>query len=69
MPTKNEATAEQKLDQLRAVVAPVMAWYNDVLAKGEPDESYLYDVTVDKFEEKLSRGDFQAIIDILRTES
>lgn len=57
----------EKLDKLRTILRPVITWYEKVLAEGEPDDSYLYDVTYEKFEE-LSRGDFQSIIEILRTE-
>lgn len=56
----------EKLDQLRTILRPVITWYEQTLADGEPDSSYLYDVTCEKFEEELSRGDFRSIIEILR---
>lgn len=58
-------SAEQKLEQLQAVLKPVIAWYEGVLTAGEPDSSYLYDTTCDQFDRLLSRGDCQAIVEIL----
>lgn len=57
-----------KLDKLRTILRPVIAWYEQTLTEGEPDSSYLYDVTCEQFERFLSRGDYQAIVEILRTE-
>lgn len=65
-PVPAAPTAEQKLDQLRAIVRPVLDWYEKTLAEGEPDSSYLYDTTAETFEQMLSRGDFQSIVEILR---
>ena len=55
----------EKIEALRKTLAPVINWYNKVLEDGEPDASYLYDVTSERFDD-LSRGDFQHIIEILR---
>ena len=57
--------AVEKLEQLRTILKPVIAWYEQVLRDGEPDSSYLYDETWSQFE-NLSRGDHQSIIEILR---
>lgn len=59
-------TSDEKLSQLRSILRPVITWYEEVLAEGEPDDSYLYDETADQFEQHLSRSDFQAIIEIVR---
>lgn len=58
-------TDSEKLEVLRATLAPVIKWYNQVLEEGEPDSSYLYDETCEQFN-TLSRGDFQDIIEVLR---
>ena len=56
----------EKLEKLRAIVQPVLNWYESVLEEGEPDSSYLYDTTCEVFDENLSRGDFQEIVELLR---
>lgn len=61
-------TPEEKLDQLRTVLRPVIAWYERVLADGQPDDSYLYDTTSEQFERLLSRGDYQSVIEIVRAD-
>lgn len=55
----------EKIERLRQVLKPVIEWYRKIQEEGEPDSSYLYDVTYEKFEDNLSRGDFQQIIEIL----
>ena len=55
----------EKLEELRKILKPILTWYEKVLEEGEPDSSYLYDTTVEEFN-NLSRGDFQNIIEILR---
>ncbi|MFI9507273.1 hypothetical protein [Nocardia sp. NPDC052566] len=59
-------TPEQKIEALRAILKPVIDWYEGVLAQGEPDGSYLYDATIEQFQDRLNRGDFQSIIEIVR---
>ncbi len=56
----------EKLEKLRAVLQPVINWYESVLEEGEPDSSYLYDTTYEVFNENLRGGDYQEIIELLR---
>ena len=56
----------ERIEKLRNVLAKVIDWYEGVLAQGEPDSSYLYDTTYEVFNDNLSRGDFQQIIELLR---
>lgn len=55
----------EELQELRKILKPVIEWYEQVLEEGEPDSSYLYDMTYEQFND-LSRGDFQRIIEIVR---
>jgi hypothetical protein len=59
---------EKKIIELRRILKPVIDWYEKVLQDGEPDGSYLYDTTYEVFNDNLSRGAFQNIIEILRSE-
>lgn len=56
----------ERVEGLRKVLAPVIAWYKQVEEDGEPDSSYLYDETEQRFAEKLRAGDFQAVIELLK---
>lgn len=56
---------EQKLEQLRKTLKPVIDWYKKIQYEGEPDSSYLYDTTYEVFNDNLSRGDFQRIVETL----
>lgn len=60
--------SDEKLDRLRGVLQPVIAWYEQVLRDGEPDGSFLYDMTAEQFDALLSRGDYQSVIEILRAD-
>lgn len=55
----------EKLETLRKTLKPVIDWYAKVLDEGEPDSSYLYDTTYEVFNDNLSRGDFQTIVETL----
>lgn len=55
----------EKLEKLRATLKPVIDWYKQVLEEGEPDGSYLYDTTYERFDDLLTRGQFQTIIEVL----
>lgn len=57
--------AEKDIERLRAILKPVLEWYQKVVDEGEPDGSYLYDTTYEIFNNNLSRGDFQEIVEIL----
>jgi hypothetical protein len=59
-------TDTEKLAQIRRILQPIIEWYKKIEEDGEPDGSYLYDVTVEKFEELLRRGDYQQIIELLK---
>lgn len=56
---------KEKLEALRKTLKPVIDWYKKVLDDGEPDGSYLYDTTCEIFDNQLSRGDYQRIIETL----
>ncbi len=56
---------EEKIEALRKTLKPIIDWYRKVQEEGEPDSSYLYDTTYERFDDLLSRGDFQQIIEIL----
>jgi hypothetical protein len=58
-------SSDEKLEVLRQVLKPVINWYQRVLDEGEPDGSYLYDTTYEIFNDNLSGGDFQKIIETL----
>jgi hypothetical protein len=58
-------TDKEKIEMLRKVCKPVIDWYAKVLEDGEPDGSYLYDTTYEVFNDNLTSGDFQNIIEIL----
>ena len=58
-------TDTQKIEQLREVLKPVIDWYRKIKEEGEPDCSYLYDTTYEMFNDNLSSGDFQQIIEVL----
>ena len=60
-------TDAERIVELQRILRPVIAWYDKIMAEGEPDGSYLYDTTYEVFNDNLSRGDFQSIIEILRT--
>ena len=55
----------EKITKLRAILEPILVWYRQVEEQGEPDSSYLYDTTYEKFND-LSHGDFQQIVEILK---
>lgn len=57
-------TDSDRISELRKELAPVIDWYTRILAEGEPDLSYLYDSTVDQFEQ-LHHGIYQLIIEAL----
>lgn len=57
--------AEAQIIQLKETLKPVLNWYQKILDEGEPDPSYLYDTTYEVFNDNLSSGDFQKIIEIL----
>lgn len=56
----------EKVAQLQKILKPIIEWYKEVEENGTSDDSYLYDTTVDKFEEELKRGDYQEIIELLK---
>jgi hypothetical protein len=58
--------SDVKLERLREILKPVIAWCEQWLADGEPDPSYLYDTTSEMCENWLSRGDYVEIIELLR---
>lgn len=57
--------------RLRRELAPVIGWYRSVLEHDSPDNpdedprDYLYDETCWKFEQRQSRGSYQAVIEAL----
>lgn len=57
-------SSEDKVIALKEILSPIIVWYKGVLADGEPDESYLYDMTYEHFN-NLSRGEFLSIIEVL----
>lgn len=56
---------EEKIEVLRKTLKPIIDWYRKVQEEGEPDSSYLHDTTYERFDDLLSRGDFQQIIEML----
>jgi len=56
----------EKIEKLQNILKSIIDWYKATEVEGEPDSSYLYDVTVEQFENNLSRGDYQQIIEILK---
>jgi hypothetical protein len=58
-------TDGERVERLRTILAPVIAWYQQVEAEGEPDGSYLYDMTPDQFE-RLPHGIYQEVIEALK---
>ncbi len=58
---------EDKLNKLRNILSSQLEWYKEMLIEEEADEidgSYIYDTAYERFND-LSRGDFQAILEIL----
>lgn len=60
-----EMSAEDKIERLRQMFSRTIEWYQSVLETGEPDSSYLYDVTLDRFCDDVNRGDIQELIALL----
>jgi hypothetical protein len=63
-------TDTERVQELRKLLAPIIHWYQEIeaQAKTDPDEydsSYLYDMTVTKFEE-FHHGVYQQIIELLK---
>lgn len=56
---------DERVNALRKILKPIIDWYTKIEEEGEPDSSYLYDTTCDRFND-LSRGDLQQIIEILK---
>lgn len=56
----------ERIEQLRAILKPVIDWYVKVQTEGEPSGSYLYDTTYEIFGDHLGKGDFQKIIELLK---
>lgn len=61
-------TDTERIEKLRTVLAPVIDWYTKVEEEGEPDSSYLYDTTYERFNDLISQGDFQEIIELLKSD-
>lgn len=59
---------EERIKRLREILKPVIDWYNKIEAEGEPDGSYLYDTTYEMFNDNLTSGNYQEIIEILKSE-
>lgn len=56
---------DEKVARLQQLLKPIIDWYKQAEADSDIDSSYLYDMTVERFDD-LGRGDFQEIVEILK---
>lgn len=56
---------DEKIAELQKILKPTIDWYRKIKADGEPDSSYLYDTTIEVFNDNQTRGDIQNVIEIL----
>ena len=53
---------DEKITNLKVILAPALAWYKKALA--EEGEDYVYDMAYERFSD-LRRGDCEQILNIL----
>lgn len=63
-------TDAEKLAALRRELQPVLSWYRKMITQGSPDgdadpNDYVYDMAWGEFQQRLSRGNFHAVLQIL----